>query len=59
MFSFDKYGDLLTVAEAAAALHLCEETVRTMIKTGVLYGVKIGRRYYVPKARLLDCLGLR
>ena len=58
MFSFDKCGDLLTVAEAAVALHRCEETIRTMIKKGELYGVKIGRRYYVPKAKLMDFLGL-
>ena len=57
-FQFDQCGDLLTVAEGANALHRCEETVRSMIKKGDLYGVKIGRRYYIPKVKLMDFLGL-
>ena len=58
MFKFDQCGDVLTVSEVANALQRCDETVRTMIKRGELYGVKLGRRYYVPKRKLMEYLGL-
>ena len=56
--TFDKYGDLLTPQNMADETGMCVETIRSLIKSGQLPGVKIGQRYFVPKSRMLEFLGL-
>ncbi|MDR2957022.1 MAG: helix-turn-helix domain-containing protein [Coriobacteriales bacterium] len=46
--------DMLVVTDVASLLHLKSATVRVYLGAGVLPGIKIGRRWYVPKAHLLD-----
>ena len=47
----------VSVKEAAEALGLCEQTVRTYIKDGKLRAFQIGRPYRIPISALAD-LGL-
>lgn len=53
---FDGFGDLLTVDDVAAILHVSRKTVQTLCKRGDLPAIKIGRRWYVPKIRLVEYL---
>ena len=53
---FDAYPDLLTVEDMRALTGLSAQTIRAECLKGGLPAVKIGRRWYVPKMRLLECL---
>lgn len=46
--------DLLTTEEVAAILRKSHQVVRRMFSSGELPAVRIGHRWYMPKARLLD-----
>ena len=49
--------DVLTTAEAAAALQVDPKTVRAMIRSGELRGIRCGRLIRVPKAALVEFCG--
>lgn len=53
---FEGYGDMLTVDDLAAILHISRKTVQHQCKRGDLPAVSIGRRWYVPKTRLVEFL---
>lgn len=53
---FAGYGDVLTVEDLAQILRLSVKTVQRQCKRGDLPAVSIGRRWYVPKARLVAFL---
>lgn len=46
--------DLLTVQDLSGLTGLSEQTIRAEINNGDLPGFRIGRRLFVPKARLLE-----
>ena len=48
------YPDLMTVADA---LGVNAMTVRRRIGDGRIPAAKLGRRWYVPKSKLLEALG--
>ena len=50
--------DLLTVEQMADALGLAQNTVRSLCRSGELPAVHIGRRWYVPRAKLNEFLGV-
>ena len=50
------HPELFTVQETAEYLHCHPETVKRLIRKGGLPGIKIGRRWLVPKAQLVDAL---
>lgn len=51
------YGDLLDVADVCVLTGLSAQTVRRCLERGDLPGFKIGRRWFVPKSRLLEMGG--
>lgn len=53
---FTGYGDMLTIEDLAAIFHVSRKTVQKQCKRGDLPAVSIGRRWYVPKARLVEFL---
>lgn len=50
--------ELLTVAQMAEMLGLSMNTVRSLCRSGELPAVHIGRRWYVPRAKLNEFLGV-
>ena len=52
------YGDLLTTAELHEITGQHVDTICKLIKRGDLPGVRIGQRWYVPKVKLLEFLGV-
>ena len=46
------YPDLLTVAEVAKILRLNPVTVRRLLSTGQLVGMKIGGSWRIPRSEL-------
>lgn len=51
---FEGEPDLIPVCRVAALAGLSEQTVRHEIASGNLPGRKIGRRWFVPKALLVE-----
>lgn len=54
---FSDLPDVLTTAQAAAALQVDVKTVRSMIRRGELRAVRCGRLIRVPKAALVELCG--
>ena len=54
---FSGYPDLLGVPELVDILGQCAATVRSLCARQKLPAVRIGRRWYVPKAALVDMFG--
>lgn len=49
--SIDPISPLMTVGEAATAMHVSEETVTALVETGRWIGShKVGRKYIIPRA---------
>lgn len=46
--------DLLTTEEVAAILRKSNQVIRRMFNAGELPAVRIGHRWYMPKARLIE-----
>lgn len=52
------FGDILTVENVSVLLGLSQSTVRGLLNRGGLPGVKLGRRWYVPRVHLAERLGV-
>ncbi len=50
------HPELFTVQETAGYLHCHPETIMRLLRKGDLPGIKVGRRWLVPKAQLADAL---
>ena len=50
--------DMLTVEQLAQMLGLSQNTVRSLCRSGELPAVHIGRRWYVPRAKLNEFVGV-
>lgn len=53
-----QYGDLLTVADVSRETGLCGKVVREYCASGKLPGVKIGSRWFIPKSKFIEAVGL-
>ena len=51
---FNNYPDVLTVAQAARALGICENSVYRLIHQKALGNCRVGRKILIPKACLVD-----
>lgn len=50
------YPDVLTVNDVAKILGMAKQTVRGLCSRHELPSIRIGRRWYVPKAHLIELL---
>lgn len=48
----DQYQDIMTVFDAAEALHIGKNRVYELLETGLLKGFRIGRVWKIPKNAL-------
>lgn len=51
---FEREQDLITTERLAALLGVHVNTARALCRSGKVPAVRIGNRYYVPKARLAE-----
>lgn len=54
MLSLENRPELLTTEDVTELLGKSEQSVRRMFRTGELPAVLIGRRWYMPKHRLIE-----
>lgn len=52
--SLDAYPELLLTEDVSALLRKSPQVVRRMFSSGELPAVRIGHRWYLPKARLVE-----
>lgn len=52
----ENYPLMLSVNEVAQILGVTDKTVRNLVKTKQLSGVKVGRLIRIPKDKLIDYL---
>ncbi len=50
----DQYQDILTVFDAAEALHIGKNRVYELLESGLLKGFRIGRVWKIPKEALRE-----
>ncbi len=48
--------DLLTVAETAEYLRVCDRTVYKLIKEKKLFAIEVGKKLLVPKSMIFESL---
>lgn len=54
---FSTYPDIVNIESLCAMLDISKNTAYGMIKTGAVEGVKVGRKYMIPKANIIEYLG--
>lgn len=52
----ENYPPVLSVEEVAEILSITPKTVRNLIKSGEIKGIKVGRLVRIPKPRLIEYL---
>ena len=52
----DNYSDVLTVLELAAVLRIGKNAAYALVRDGAVSSVRIGRKYLIPKNRILAFL---
>jgi len=50
--------DILTAVEAAAELRVSKKAVYRLLSAGKLKSVRVGKKYLIPRALLLDFLNV-
>ncbi len=56
---FTGYPDVLNVKQVMSALHICRSGVYTLLKSGELHCITIGRVYKIPKTSLINYISGR
>ena len=51
---YEAYPDILTVIQVAQALHIGKNKAYELINSGTINSLRVGRKYLVPKAWLID-----
>ena len=53
---FSKYNDVVTVEDVMEMLHLGRVTVYSLLKSGRIHTLRVGKKYIIPKKSVIDFL---
>ena len=53
---FSKYNDVVTVEDVMEKLHLGRVTVYSLLKSGRIHTLRVGKKYVIPKKSVIDFL---
>ena len=53
---FENYPDVLKVEELMQMLHIGRNRVYELLSTNAIRSIKLGRRYIIPKTRVIEFL---
>lgn len=56
VYKLENYGDVLTVQELSTVLRVCKKTTYTLLHTGRINYVTVGRKIIIPKQSVMDFL---
>ena len=52
----ESYKDILTVKEVSELLDVTPQLTRTLIRSGKLKAIRVGREYRIPKKNMIEFL---
>ncbi len=55
---FSNYPDVVSVEDVQAMLHIGRNAAYGLLKSGAIATIRVGKRYIIPKASVIDFLGL-
>ena len=55
---FSNYPDVVSVEDVQAMLHIGRNAAYALLQSGAISTVRVGKRYIIPKASVIDFLGL-
>ena len=55
---FSNYPDVVSVQDVQAMLHIGRNAAYGLLKSGAIATIRVGKRYIIPKASVIDFLGL-
>ncbi|MCC8015782.1 MAG: helix-turn-helix domain-containing protein [Eubacterium sp.] len=53
---FDSYADVVTVEEMAKMLRIGKNQTYSLVKSGTIYSIRIGKKYLIPKKNIIAYL---
>lgn len=53
---FSKYNDVVTAEDVMEMLHLGRVTVYSLLKSGRIHTLRVGKKYVIPKKSVIDFL---
>lgn len=53
---FSKYNDVVTVENVMEMLHLGRVTVYSLLKSGRIHTLRVGKKYVIPKKSVIEFL---
>ena len=56
---FKEYNDVVTIEDIMKMLHIGRTTVYEMLKNGMIYSVRIGKKYIVPKQSIVNLISVK
>ena len=58
---YSDYPDVVSISELQSMLRIGRNTAYTLLKSGEIQSIKVGKRYIIPKTSVIDFLarGLR
>ncbi len=55
---FSNYPDVVSVQDVQAMLHIGRNAAYGLLQSGAIATIRVGKRYIIPKASVIDFLGL-
>lgn len=53
---FTDYPDVVSISELQSMLRIGRNTAYTLLKSGAVQSIKVGKRYIIPKTSVIDFL---
>ena len=55
---FSNYPDVVSVQDVQTMLHIGRNAAYGLLKSGAIATIRVGKKYIIPKASVIDFLGL-
>lgn len=55
---FSNYPDVVSVEDVQAMLHIGRNAAYGLLQSGAIVTIRVGKKYIIPKASVIDFLGL-
>lgn len=55
---FANYPDVVSVDDVQAMLHIGRNAAYSLLQSGAITTIRVGKKYIIPKASVIDFLGL-
>lgn len=56
---FANYPDVVSAEDVQAMLHIGRNAAYSLLQSGAIATIRVGKKYIIPKASVIDFLGLK